>query len=376
MTSFEKYIKYKNKYVNFKNKLGGAPAEELTSMNAIGNSIGTCWFHVILSLFTFGDKTKDDFDKFITIKQTDSANSTYESLDEKIFSRILHDADISDKLYNFMKNDGIFKYEDSLLENKSSLQGNYIIPVTSLLNSLILRFENRKNSNVLKVDEQCETDINELYNTLFNRRKSTIGGSTDDRFNMSNLLSIIIYNKQTNIIFEMLKLIDQGFINDFKNCNNYGTGLVIEEHIFSIFYRNRMYIYANNNVLQTLVIKVVTKEKLETFNDFEKLLVIINDLNHQHPQYEEYTLHLLNNEIILCINIHNYKIPNYLSGGAWTGSKPEFLVEALQSAEAAELAAKEAKEAKEALDNYNTYCSNINKSNKIVAIELYNFSTL
>lgn len=367
MTYFEKYIKYKNKYINFKNKLGGAAAE-LTSADAIDNSIGTCWFHVILSLFTFGDKTKDDFHEFITIKQTDSDDPTSISLDEKILNRILHNS-YGNNLYNFMKDNEVYKikYEKSILQVKLALQNIYINNVINLLLALIKRYDNKSTVKNIEIDNKCEISLNTMYNQLFFRPSSKIGGSYYDRLNMSNLLSIIIYNKQTNIIIKTLQLINEEFITNFNNIDNYGIGLVIEEHIFSIFYRDKKYWYANNNILKPLVIKVVTTTKLEEFNDLNKLLVIINDLNQRNP----YTLHLLKNEIILCI--HN----NSLSGGAaWTGSTPVFVQKALQETNA-KLAAEEAKLAAEkALGTYNIYCSNINKSNIIEAIELYNFKSI
>ena len=98
MNYYEKYIKYKNKYLNLKNNLGGAA--EIEPIQAYRNSLGTCWFHIMLSIFTFWGLTKDEFTKFMDESDLREDYSLYEI----IFIRIINNLEISNKLYEFMKN--------------------------------------------------------------------------------------------------------------------------------------------------------------------------------------------------------------------------------------------------------------------------------
>ena len=93
------------------------------------------------------------------------------------------------------------KFDKEILDNKISLESHYIGNVRDLLFALLERYKNKNKKNFnLEYDQVCEESLNENYNILF-RYRSHIGGNIQDRKNMLNLLSIIIYNRTSNIIF-------------------------------------------------------------------------------------------------------------------------------------------------------------------------------
>lgn len=366
MNYYEKYIKYKNKYLNLKNNLGGAA--EIEPIQAYRNSLGTCWFHIMLSIFTFGGLTKDEFTKFMDESDLREDYSLYEI----IFIRIINNLEISNKLYEFMKKNKNFeKFDKEILDNKISLESYYIGNVRDLLFALLKRYENKKDKKNfnLEYDQVCEESLNENYNILFGRYRSHIGGNIQDRKNMLNLLSIIIYNRTSNIIFVTPGLINGSFIKQYENPNMYGIGLVIDGHIFSVFINNDVYCYSNNEVLKRLNIKIVTTNELTITNNFHMLLEKLNELNGEFP-LKKYMLHLLNDEIILCINDRDFL------GGAWNSTPPFLIRDREEAAEKRRLEKKNAIIKENEIKNqriFDEYCKNLNDSNKITLIELYNF---
>lgn len=364
MNYYEKYIKYKNKYLILKNNLGGAA--EIKQIQAYRNSLGTCWFHIMLSIFTFGGLTKDKFIEFMN----ESKNREDFSLYEIIFDRLINNLEISNKLYEFMKKNKNFeKFDKEILDNKISLESHYIANIRDLLFALLERYKNNKMNFNLEYDRVCEESLNENYNILFGRYRSHFGGNIQDRKNMLNLLSIIIYNRTSNIIFITPGLINKNFIEQYENPNMYGIGLVIDGHIFSVFVINDLYCYSNNEVLNPLSIKIVTTKELTTTNNFNMLLEKLNELNNEFP-LKKYMLHLLNDEIILCINDRE------IFGGAWS-STPSFLLKDREvAAEKRRLEEENARMKEKEIRNqrvFDEYCKNLNDSNEITLIELYNF---
>ena len=59
MDYYKKYLKYKNKYINLKNQIGGVHSIPCTSGIAFHNRVGTCWNVSLHMLFIFGTATID-----------------------------------------------------------------------------------------------------------------------------------------------------------------------------------------------------------------------------------------------------------------------------------------------------------------------------
>ena len=65
---YNKYLKYKKKYLQLKNQIGG---KEFCD-RAYRNILGTCWAVAIQTMFTFGQATSDDLKKVIgSIREQD-----------------------------------------------------------------------------------------------------------------------------------------------------------------------------------------------------------------------------------------------------------------------------------------------------------------
>jgi len=82
MNYYEKYIKYKKKYIELKQNYKKGGTLRLERDSPYNNYIGTCWYQIILSMFSFSDKTKNQFMEFIPEKD----DEIYES----IFNKTLH----------------------------------------------------------------------------------------------------------------------------------------------------------------------------------------------------------------------------------------------------------------------------------------------
>ena len=59
---YDKYIKYKKKYLQLKNQIGG---KEFCD-RAYRNILGTCWAVAIQTIFTFGKATSGDLKSVMT----------------------------------------------------------------------------------------------------------------------------------------------------------------------------------------------------------------------------------------------------------------------------------------------------------------------
>ena len=64
---YNKYLKYKKKYLQLKNQLGGDPFCE----KVYNNRSGTCWAVAIQTLLTFGQATSDALREKITTINSD-----------------------------------------------------------------------------------------------------------------------------------------------------------------------------------------------------------------------------------------------------------------------------------------------------------------
>jgi hypothetical protein len=64
MTYYEKYIKYKKKYLNFKYQQNGGSVACVND-RVFKNVLGTCWMIASQTILCFGDLTKDAFQKKI-----------------------------------------------------------------------------------------------------------------------------------------------------------------------------------------------------------------------------------------------------------------------------------------------------------------------
>ncbi len=186
MSYRNKYLKYKEKYINLKNQYGGNI--DCNDLSTIGfhNILGTCWNITLLSIFLYGQKTKD---------------RVYHKLINLTPEQIITDA--KRHLELFLPN--------NLLDNNNLLLENTYITLVEFVNEIKLRFLNKLDQ--LNKDEHpdmpptikrqeshiCEQNIVDKFFTLFTKKYKSNSGRINETYYLSNLLGIIFLNKFIDI---------------------------------------------------------------------------------------------------------------------------------------------------------------------------------
>jgi len=234
MSYYNKYIKYKTKYLDLQNMIGGRI--NCNDKILFNNVIGSCWNIAILTIFIFGDKTSE-------IVQANLSKS----LDEMF---LLEKFPVDSPLLNFLPQSMFFSYNYKKIKNFISIVKK--------------RFENKEKEQELKKEFKQIQDINTLptvtkkillrqnsakceynltksfFSLIYNKEHEVDGGGDEyDSFFFILLLGIYLFN---NII--TIKEFDEDSILE----NILGVKIDLDQHS-SCFYEcnNELKYYNDNN---------------------------------------------------------------------------------------------------------------------------------
>jgi hypothetical protein len=266
----EKYIKYKNKYINLKNlQKGGLDCDNERVFN---NIHGTCWMISIQMIFSFGDVTSNSIECIMkSLKMSDK---------EKYINTQIQ----------IVENDCNLK---KVLPNNI-----FNIDKINYLKIIIDKFIDRYNSKVFNINKKeiilddtknpkrCELLILNNFKELFNEYildKDTSGGDMDEQYLFTNILSIFFLNYKVSFI--------NYYPNNFNNIeyddqNDIGILISTIDHVCCFFICNNIEKYCNDN-----------DNKIYTCN-WKKLLKKTSDINN---------LYIKENDCIIILNKEQYK---------------------------------------------------------------------
>ena len=272
-TYFSKYIKYKKKYLSLKNQIGSASKSDSIKSLPLVNTIGTCWYHVILTTFLNSKKTR----KSILNSVRKLSDLTFVKLGTLITDRM------NIKSFKPIGKDQI----------------GITFQLVELIQYIVIRFDNSlKKSFDVRTDIECETRITENFRFLFPDEGT--GGTVLDRFNMANILSINLLDKYSNFC---VKSIYQLLPEDEINCTNEnitGFMLTIPNHTFSVYENESGYQYANNGIKEKFTALIVINDnKHKITHDFRDVIKIMI-YNKQKNNRQE--LFLINDQLFLRIS--------------------------------------------------------------------------
>jgi ankyrin repeat protein len=233
MSYKNKYLKYKQKYLQLKNQNGGICPENCDCI--LGKSIikktyincdddttlqnlhGTCWALSILMIFIFGDSTRE---------------CTQTTLMTKHINHIITDSD--DILKLFLPSS--FYADDKLLPEK-------ILNMRILINYLIKKINVKKNN----LDLHSNKDIHEIefvqaFNNLFNLKKkipNPLSSYVTLDFFLINLLSCLFIQKLININIYSKQHLE----------NNIGILILSVDHCTSFYKCNHISKFCNDDYI-------------------------------------------------------------------------------------------------------------------------------
>jgi len=215
---YNKYLKYKKKYIQLKNQLGGISFCE----KAYRNLLGTCWMASILTMFTFGQATSNHLKRVI------------EGIPRKDFN-------------------GFVRYRIGELESNSQLINFYpgildddekYIFLENIMNKFIKRYDSKislydeKPENLeydLTNPERCELVIAQNFKKLFNHpiihTQSEYGTNLAQQYLFANLLSVFFLNEKVSF---------KNYYHDFKSItfnpeNDLGILMHLGDHVCCLY---------------------------------------------------------------------------------------------------------------------------------------------
>ncbi len=194
----EKYLKYKKKYFELKNQLGGLEEQQEDTSFSLVNTRGSCWNIAISMILLVGDKTRDE----VTEK---ARNYTSEQIFES--GKDL----LNDVLGEIIKPE---PKRTNLIGLIDSIKRRLGIFYHSSRPILGITIEPTRERALLA----CERDFNTNYNRIIDKPEDKEGGNDYDKFILSNLISIFFLNKLVNIVYHRLNNYEPIPTNLIENC--------------------------------------------------------------------------------------------------------------------------------------------------------------
>ncbi len=218
-----KYLKYKKKYLQLKNQLGGVPF----CGKFYRNRLGTCWAVAMQTLLTFGDATRINL-----LSKIKAINSKNASLTDEV-----------NRMYRSERIERIFPSNFFTRENY-----NLII---DLLDRFVDRY-NSKISNIRVVEDThdtgfCEYEIAENFNKIvpnlqsFFSLKQYSGNNTFD-YIFGNLLSVSLLDQRISLT---------NYYDNFNQINfdpreDLGILINLRDHVCCLYLCNDIQKYYDN----------------------------------------------------------------------------------------------------------------------------------
>jgi hypothetical protein len=251
----DKYIKYKSKYLELKQKGGMNCVNE----RVFQNLLNTCWMIAIQTIICFSDATKDQIEREL-------AYVTTRNKDRYI------------QLLIWRKRNLI-----SLLPPELNLESDNIdLYLTSLLDAFIKRylskFDRSLSDKPISLDhetntERCENVMSNAYKLLFknyNKLQFT-GGDILDSYFFANLLGIFFLKQEINFSLFTRKMFNQ---IRFNNQVDIGIIIHIKGHVCCLFVCDGIPKFYNDNDKKINNLDFI--ELLTNLKDEEDLFVVPN----------------------------------------------------------------------------------------------------
>jgi len=226
---YNKYLKYKKKYLQLKNQLGGISFCE----KAYRNLLGTCWMASILTMFTFGQATSNHLKSVI-----ERNNKNFISF-------------VRSRITELQSNPQLMNFYPGILDD-----GNRIF-FENIINKFIDRYDskissrNKKPENIddLTNPQRCELVIAQNFKKLFNHpiirshSQSEYGTNLAEQYLFTNLLSVFFFNEKVSF---------KNYYNNFNLIkfdpeNDLGILMNIKGHVCCLYICDGMQRYYNDN---------------------------------------------------------------------------------------------------------------------------------
>ena len=245
MDYYNKYIKYKTKYLELKydnNQYGGVI---VPCNKGINNFIGTCWAVAIHMILFFGHLTSEEFYKIMEQFKISTIAEERITLRDSFIEEQIERVDKDLHLYDFLPA-YIFKQPK-----------RYFLKI--MLTKIIDRYNSKVFESPITIKpsdindktnpQRCETVISENYKKLFdyeiiNYGSNQSGGAAEQEgYLFCNLLSIIFLKHKVSFTnyYNNFSLID------FKDETDLGILITIEGHVCCLFICNGKGQYYNDN---------------------------------------------------------------------------------------------------------------------------------
>ena len=313
---YQLYKKYKSKYLNLKQTMGGAYAEEmeLETKSSVNNNTGTCYYQSILTVFANSNIY-------------DSSNIFYQKV--KLYSDNVEEPD---DIFKVLESDKILEIKSIMFDVQTFNWSIFVI-----LKNLVERY---KSTTEESQDVICEENIHDLLMKILNGTPGK-GATQEDFLKVIEILSILcsVYN----LLIE-LKRLNFEYNQNFDFSKTIGYSFIVPAHSFSIYKNNGKFVCDNNgdrnsnNFIKVIFNnnnKIVPYEYIFETNNFELVLRLIHKINHQDIKYY-FNINLLenvfDNKIIFCVGLIN-DLPIYQTGGAAWGKGNNLLEKVRENSE-------------------------------------------
>jgi len=247
---YDKYIKYKNKYLQLKNQLGG---KEFCD-KAYKNILGTCWAVAIQTMFTFSDTTSEDLKRIMESIYLNSENLSFDELkkrkekfiDDRI--QVVQTNILLNSFYRWLnKYFPDYFYKGKKREYLKKILDKFI----DRYYSKVLEFNNTQKPEEIddkKNLERCELVIVQNFKRLFEDsilkyiKEEKYGGNIITEYLFFNLLSVFFLGYKVSL---------KTYYDNFKSINfdsekDIGIIIHIEGHACCLYICNGQQKYYND----------------------------------------------------------------------------------------------------------------------------------
>jgi TPR repeat protein len=277
MDYYNKYLKYKTKYLNLKydnNQFGGAVQCE----KGHSNFLGTCWAVSLLMILSFGHLTSNQLnEKNQSFRQGDDSITEIKKHIEKFIEQRITEIQSNEELTNTFMPYDIFHI-------------NNIHLVKEILRKFIERYYNKfmniqftpklQHVNPTQNQERCEKIIATNYKNLFNTNHIIItesfGGTIYDEYLFCNLLSIFFLDYKVSFT----NYYDNFNTINFKDENDLGILIKIHNHVCCLFICNGKQKFYNDNDKYKKIYDYNWKDLLQQEAIGNKLYIVDNHLKY------------------------------------------------------------------------------------------------
>jgi TPR repeat protein len=303
MIFYNKYLKYKNKYIELKNiQKGGL---ECDNELVFKNTIGSCWMVAIHTILVFGDFTKNHFEEIlqnININKKEINDIKQITNEKKCF--------IERQIQNVKNNPNFNNILPSYIYNSDKIE--YL---KNILNSFIDRYYSKifkirnneqpdKSSSEYK-DGRCEILINNNFKRLYIDYSINVdkkGGDIIEQYLFINTILIFLLNYKVSFINYYKDNYNEINYND---SNFIGIIVAIEEHACCFFLCDSIPKYYNDNNKKTYDCdwkKLLKETDKDLYIVDKKLNVAVADED----------LYVADKDLVIALNKHEFlNYPNY-----------------------------------------------------------------